>query len=101
MADVDCVPEIERGSQSRYVRGVCVHLMALRRLARAAMTTAIVGDHAIALPEEEEHLGVPVVGAERPSMMKDDGLRGLGAPVLVEDFRSVSSSDGVHGCFSF
>ncbi len=49
------------------------------------MAAAVMGDDAVALVEEEEHLGVPVIGAERPPVMEDDRL--AGAPVLVEDLR--------------
>src|SRR4249920_2847149 len=49
------------------------------------MAAPIMSDDSIPLPEEVEHLGVPVVGAQWPAVMEDDGLRILGAPVLVED----------------
>ena len=39
------------------------------------MAATVVRDHAIALSQEEEHLRIPVVGAERPAMMKEDDLR--------------------------
>ena len=54
------------------------------------------GDDAVALLEEEQHLRVPVVGAERPAVMEDDRLPG--APVLVEDLRAVLRGDGAHPC---
>jgi hypothetical protein len=53
------------------------------------MAAAVMRDHAIALREEEHHLRVPVVGAQRPAVMEDDRLRVLGAPVLVEDLGAV------------
>src|SRR4030095_6142683 len=48
------------------------------------MAAPIMSNDSIPLPEEVEHLSVPVIGAQRPAMMEDDGLRVLGAPVLVE-----------------
>ena len=58
------------------------------------MAAAIVRDDAIALVEKEHHLVVPVVGAERPAMMEDDGL--ALAPVLVEDLGAVLGGDNRH-----
>src|SRR5215213_1093833 len=51
----------------------------------------------MALAEEVEHLGVPVVGAERPAVVEDDRLSVLRAPVLVEDFNAIFGRDGSHG----
>jgi hypothetical protein len=41
--------------------------------------------------DEEQHLGVPVVGAERPAMMEDNWL--AVAPVLVKNFHAVFGFD--------
>jgi hypothetical protein len=41
------------------------------------------GDHTEALAEEEEHLRVPIVRAQRPTVTKDDGLSFT--PVFVID----------------
>src|SRR5262245_65932247 len=70
--------------------------MAVAPLARPAMAAPVVSDDSIPLPEEVEHLGVPVVGAQGPAVMEHDGLRLLGAPVLEEDRDSVLRCDGVH-----
>src|SRR3954447_20950738 len=48
--------------------------------------------------EEEQQLGVPVVGRERPAVAEDDGLSG--APVLVVDLDAVGGGDGGHGSSS-
>src|SRR5215831_16056111 len=45
----------------------------------------------IAAPEEEHHLGIPVVGRERPAMAEDDRL--ARAPALIEDLGAVRSED--------
>jgi hypothetical protein len=39
------------------------------------------------MQDEEQHLGIPVIGAERPAVMEDYGLSL--APVLVKDFHAV------------
>lgn len=51
-------------------------------------------DDPVSLSEEEQHLGVPVVGAQRPAVVEHDGLSG--APILVEDLRAVFDLDAVH-----
>src|SRR3954467_6440437 len=58
------------------------------------MATPIVCDHAEPALREEEHLAIPGVRAERPSVREGD-YRAL-APVLVIDLRSVASRDCRH-----
>jgi hypothetical protein len=58
------------------------------------MAAAVDADHAIAMMDEEQHLSIPVVGAERPTMMEDDGL--ALAPILVEDLNAVLRSNEAH-----
>ena len=65
------------------VGGVVVHVVAATDLARPAMAAPIMGDDAVALFDEVEHLRIPVVSAQRPSVMKDDRL--TGTPVIVKD----------------
>ena len=61
--------------------------MATAGLAGAAMAAPVVGDHAEALAEEEQHLRVPIIGRQRPAVAKHDGL--TFAPVFVEDLNAV------------
>src|SRR2546425_12413024 len=61
------------------------------------MAAPVMRNDAIALLHEVEHLGVPVVGAERPAMTEDDGLRVLGTPGLVVDLRAIFGCDRRHG----
>ena len=68
--------------------------MAVRGLGRAAVAATVVGDHAVAVLHEEHHLGVPVVGTERPAVVEHDRL--TAAPVLVEDLRAVLGGDEGH-----
>ena len=65
------------------------------------MPASIVGDDAEAFLEEEQHLVVPVIGAERPAMMKMNRLRVFGAPILVKDLNAVLRRNGTHGVVSF
>jgi len=96
MADVDGALQVEMLDHREGVGGVMVHVVAVRDLGRAAVAPAVMGDGAIALLQEEEDLGVPVVGAERPAVVEHDRLRVARAPVLVEDFRPVPGGDRRH-----
>ena len=51
----------------RGVSGVGVHVVAVRGLARAAVSATVMGDDAVAVLHEEHHLGIPVVGTEAAS----------------------------------
>jgi len=81
------------------VGGVVFHVVAAADLARPAMAAPVMGDDAVALLDEEEHLRIPVVTAQGSAVMKDDRL--TGAPVLVEDMCSVFGCDCRHGITSF
>src|SRR3546814_11530225 len=94
MADVYRALEVERSDQRRDVGGIGVHLVAVIGLRRAAVTTPVVGNHAVALREEEEQLVVPLVGRERPAVMEDERLRIARPPVLVENLRAVTGKIG-------
>src|SRR5262249_32112464 len=47
-------------------------------LSQTAVAAAVVDDDALALSGEEEHLGVPVLGTKRPSVVEHDWLGVLG-----------------------
>ena len=85
MSDVDGIAQVKVVDDRRGIGRVMIHVVAVADLARASVTAAIVGDHAISLADEVQHLGIPVVGAKRPTMMKDHRLGGLRSPVLIED----------------
>jgi hypothetical protein len=53
------------------------------------------GDHPVAVMQEEHHLGVPVIGRQGPSVTENYWL--TGAPVLEEYLRSVSGRELGHG----
>src|SRR2546426_476181 len=98
MANVDGITQIEMRDDRGGVRGVVVHVVTIADLARPAMAAPVMRNDAIAHLQEVEHLGVPVVGAERPAMMEDDGLRVPGTPVLVVDRRGPSFTEIVLTC---
>src|SRR5262245_16446675 len=87
MADVNGVLEVEmRGHRGEIVR-IVIHVVAVGDLRGAAVTAAVMRNNAIALVEEEQHLCIPVVGRQRPTMAEHNGL--TFAPILVEDFNAV------------
>src|SRR3712207_5736497 len=93
---MDGISQVEMPHQCGNVGGVVVHVVTVAHLSRAAMATPVMSDHAVALVEEEEQLRIPIVTAQRPPMVEDDGLGTLGPPVLVVDFRTVFSGDCAH-----
>ncbi len=68
VADVNGVLQIEVRRQSRKVVCIVIHVMAVAGLAGATVAAAVVGDDAIAVLQEEQHLRVPIIGRERPAM---------------------------------
>src|SRR5262249_58676784 len=89
MADVDSVAQVEVLDDGGGVGGIMVHVVAVADLARPAVSASVVGDDAIAVPDEVEHLVVPVVGRQRPAVVEHDRLGGLGSPVFEVDLRPV------------
>ncbi|MNC74090.1 hypothetical protein D3C75_1253860 [compost metagenome] len=61
------------------------------------MASPVVGDHAVTVGEEEQQLGIPVVGAERPAVVEVDDRCVTRAPVLVEDLYAVLRGYIAHG----
>ena len=92
--DVDGVVEIEMGGQRGQVVGVVVHVVTVAGLRGAPVPAPVMGDDAVAVLQEEQHLGVPVVGRQRPAVAEDDRL--ARAPVLVEDLRAIGRGDRAH-----
>src|SRR5262245_51738507 len=89
MANVDGVAKSQMLHDRSRVGGVVVHVVAVANLGRPAMTAPVMSNDSIPSPEEVKHLSVPVVGAQRPAMMEDNGLRVLGPPVFVEDRHAI------------
>ncbi len=94
VTDVNGILQIEMRSERGDIGGVGVHLVACVRLRGPAVTATIVRDHAKALRQEEHHLRVPIVGAQRPAVVEHDGLPA--APILVENFGAVFGFDEAH-----
>src|SRR4029077_17112635 len=84
-----------RSERGEVVR-VCIHIVAVPRLARSAGTAARMSDAATAPRPKEEPLVVPCVGVERPAVAEHDWLSRARAPVLVIDLSAVFRRDCGH-----
>jgi hypothetical protein len=82
MANEYRVSHIEHVEQTGEVVGIRVHVVTVPGLSGTTVGTAVVGDYAIALKSKIEHLRVPRVSVERPSVRKDDWL--TLSPILKE-----------------
>src|SRR5208337_2080038 len=97
--DVDGVLQVEMGGHCREIVGVMIHIVTVGDLAGPAVAAAIMGDNAIAVLHEEQHLRVPIVGRQWPAVAKYDRL--TVAPVLVEDLDPVFGGNHAHVTLSF
>src|SRR5215475_9786673 len=88
--------QIERVRQCHHVSRVGIHVVPRRTLCRAAVATPVMCDNAVALREEVQHLVVPVVGTQGPSMMEHNRLGIAGTPIFVEDVSAIFRGHGTH-----
>src|ERR1700736_4014929 len=98
MANVNGIAKVQLLGQFVYVSSVGVHLVAGNGLCGAAMSAAVMGNHAVSALKKEHHLSVPVVCRERPAMMEEQRL--ASAPVLVKNLTAVFCGDRCHGMTS-
>src|SRR4029453_8081878 len=95
MNDVNCILQVKMIGDGLQIIGIMVHVMSVAGLRRAAMPAAISRNDAIAFGEEEKHLRVPIVRAQRPAVAEHDGLAFTPVFVIDVDVSSVFFSDGV------
>jgi len=88
VANVDYIPQIQLFDQFRQVISIGIHVISGPRLAGAPMAPPVMRDAAVTAIREEEHLIVPRVRTERPSMTEDYWL--ACAPVLVINLCAVT-----------
>ena len=62
MADVNRILQVEMVSDGLQIVGIVVEVVAVGYLRRTAVPAPIMGDDAIAVFEEEQHLRIPVIG---------------------------------------
>src|SRR5215831_18293600 len=94
MADVNRILQIEMRGDRREVVGVMVHVMTGATLAGAAMAAAVMGDNAEAVIEEEQHLRIPIVRRQRPTVAEHNRL--ARAPILIEYLGAVLGRNRRH-----
>ena len=73
VADVHGVMEIEVLSHRSQVVGLMVHVVTIAGLRGAAVPAPVMGNDTLAVLQEEQHLGVPVVSRQRPAVAEDEG----------------------------
>src|ERR1700704_2554030 len=99
MADVDGVLQIKMCGDCREIVGVVIHIVTVGRLRRTPVTAAVMRDDAKAIIQEEHHLRVPIVRAQRPAVREDYGL--AFSPILEIDLYTVFGRYRAHvGCSS-
>src|SRR6266478_3324719 len=86
-----------RGERGEVI-GVVIHIVAIAGLARASVASTVVRDYSIVMTQKEQHLCIPVICAQGPSVTENYRL--TAAPILIVDSRSVFGSYRRHG-YSF
>src|ERR1700737_2801804 len=90
--------QVEMRSKRRKIVSIMIHIVPVARLRGPAVAAAVMGYDAIAVTQEEQHLRVPVICRQRPSMTEHDGL--TLSPVLVENLNAVFGRDSRHSIVS-
>jgi hypothetical protein len=80
MADVDRVFQVEFLDKQCEIVGVRVHVIAVPRLTRSAVSASVMGNATVAPRSQEEHLVFKGISIQRPAMGEDDRL--TAAPVV-------------------
>src|SRR5699024_3176311 len=83
---------IEELDELGQVGGVRIHLVASPRLARATVSSPVMGDRAVAIRGEEEHLRLPTIRVEGPPVAEDHWL--AAPPIFEVDRRAVPGQEG-------
>ena len=96
MADMHGIPQVEVGDELGEVVRIGVEVVAVPRLARAAVPAPVMRDAAIAAVGQIEHLVLEGVRREGPAVAEDDGLPL--APVVVVERGAIGSVERRHVC---
>src|SRR4029453_7098473 len=91
MADKRNPAKVELFDHSGEILGECVVIVSLPGVARASMAASVVSDTAQSLAGQVDHLVLPHVGVERPTVDEEDRL--AFAPVLIEQARAITRGD--------
>src|SRR5262249_33841629 len=94
MSDECGVFEIQRLDYRREVICVSVHVISCGRLTGSPMPAPVNGDTAIPVLGEKQHLTVPGIGVQRPTMRERYGWSF--SPVFVVNCGAILSGNGAH-----
>src|SRR5882672_1136882 len=94
VADMDRIRQVEDFDKLGEIVRIGVEVVPVPRLARTAMAAAIMGNAAVSVGGEEEHLVFKGVRRQRPTMAEDNRL--TRAPIVEIDPCSLSSLEGRH-----
>src|SRR5215469_1691854 len=94
MTNMNSILQIEMSNNSGQVIGIVIHIMTVGGLSGTSVPATVMGNHTIAAIEEEQHLRVPVIGRQRPSVAKYNRL--TRTPILVEDLNAILGCDSGH-----
>src|SRR5258705_12446532 len=86
--------EIKLLRQSHQVIGIVIHLVAVPRLGGSPVPTPVVGDAAEAVRREEEHLRIPIIAAQRPTVAENNRLPR--SPILEVNLCAIFGCDRAH-----
>ena len=103
MADVNRILQVEMISDGLQIVGIMVEVVAIGYLRRTAVAASVVRDDPITFGEEEQHLRIPIVRAQRPAMAEHDGLSFTPVFIIDIDVSSIFFSNSYvwHDVFFF
>ena len=91
-----CALHAKMVDYGRDVISIMIHVVPVPDLAGSPMTASVVCNHPVAIRQEKKHLRIPVVRAERPSVMEKDHWGIAWSPVFIKDLNTVLRSDITH-----
>src|SRR5262249_48332432 len=94
MSNEGCVLEIQRFDDRREVICISVHIISCGRLTGSPMPAPVNCNTAISVLGEKQHLTVPGIGVQRPTVRERYGW--ALAPVFVVDCCTVFGRNGAH-----
>jgi hypothetical protein len=94
LAHMDRVVQVEVFDHGGEVVSVVVHVVPAVSLGGPPVTAPVTGDDPVAVQQEEHHLGVPVIGRQRPAMAEHDRLT---FPPVPASHSTATPSYGITG----
>ncbi|MNT31117.1 hypothetical protein D3C72_1669420 [compost metagenome] len=80
----------------RNVIGIVIHVVPVPDLTGSPVAASVMCNDPVAVGQEKEHLRIPVVRTEWPTVMKEDHSGIARPPVFVKDLNTVLRSDIPH-----